>query len=330
MGAKHYTEEEKELIVSLYNQGRNTVEIASLLKRSQSGIERFLKKNGYTDFGLKMKFSEDETKLIVNLYKNGMTCKEIWERHFKHLYNSSAMVERLIKKMGLSRGRHKKNVVLNHDYFKDIDDEYKAYFLGFIMADGCIRNVNGNNKKIISISIDAKDKYILDIFAEKVGTDKEVKIYNRKGENSNKRRIATITLFSNKMFADLQKHNILENKTNLDLAIPKTVNKSLINHYIRGYFDGDGSVYRYVPKDQNLSRLRLSICVTESFGKDILNLFYENNIIKNINNSNLIDLRKYGNNIFNVRLNSMQDIVKFYKFIYKDSNVYLSRKKRNI
>lgn len=38
-------------------------------------------------------------------------------------------------------------------------------------------------------------------------------------------------------------------------------------------------------------------------------------------------MRKYGNNIFNVRLNSMQDIVNFYKFIYKDSNVYLSRKK---
>lgn len=271
---------------------------------------------------MRMKFTDEEIELIINLYKNGMTCAEIWRRHFTHLYKSSAMVERVIRRNGLSRGHYKKEVIINHDYFDEISDEYKAYFLGFIMADGSISNANGKNKKKLQISINAEDREILDVFLEKIESDKSVKIYRR-----GNRSMAYVCIHSNKIYHDLQKYNVLENKTKLDVHIPKNISDEMLRHYIRGYFDGDGSVSKYIPKDQKLSRLRISICCTNNFAKDLVDILHKNGVIKNVVKSNIIDMEKYGINIKHVRITSMNDIADFYKYIYEDSHIYLKRKK---
>ena len=48
------------------------------------------------------------------------------------------------------------------------------------------------------------------------------------------------------MFNDLIKQGCVPNKS-LILTFPNKyqVPKNLINHFIRGYFDGDGSIYEY-------------------------------------------------------------------------------------
>lgn len=59
------------------------------------------------------------------------------------------------------------------DYFNVIDTEKKAYFLGFIYADGCIyKRQKGNSLEIsLNISIQSKDKEILEEL------EKELNIY---------------------------------------------------------------------------------------------------------------------------------------------------------
>lgn len=44
------------------------------------------------------------------------------------------------------------------------------------------------------------------------------------------------------MFGDLSKHGCVPNKS-LILKFPTTLPNELVNDFIRGYFDGDGSVY---------------------------------------------------------------------------------------
>lgn len=53
-------------------------------------------------------------------------------------------------------------VDFNENYFEKIDTEDKAYFLGFIMADGCILK----NRNTLKIIIHKKDKHILEDFSK--------------------------------------------------------------------------------------------------------------------------------------------------------------------
>lgn len=51
-----------------------------------------------------------------------------------------------------------------------------------------------------------------------------------------------VHLTSDNMFVDLCKHGCVPNKS-LILTFPRTIPDNLIHHFIRGYFDGDGSVF---------------------------------------------------------------------------------------
>jgi hypothetical protein len=97
-----------------------------------------------------------------------------------------------------------------------------------------------------------------------------------------------------------------------------------MQHFIRGYFDGDGCAYLYKPSDQNLQRLRITFCGTEKF-LNSLNDILHNNI--GTSDNKLIDMNKYGNNVFNLRYVDNDSIYKLFDYMYKDATIYLKRKK---
>ena len=68
------------------------------------------------------------------------------------------------------------------------------------------------------------------------------------------------------MFSDLNKHGCIQNKS-LVLQFP-TISNSLIPHFIRGYFDGDGSVFILNKKNYNKTNsiyTALGICICGTF-----------------------------------------------------------------
>ena len=121
-------------------EGFNTVKIGQLLNRSDSSIGRFLRKNGFKNTGTNSKLTNNDKKLIRQLYLSGLTSKQIYE-----------------------------------NYFKEINTCDKAYFLGLLLMDG---NVINNRKKgncwTIQISLIDKDKYILEKLKENVKSDNKV------------------------------------------------------------------------------------------------------------------------------------------------------------
>lgn len=140
-----------------------------------------------------------------------------------------------------NKGRGK-NRLLNHSYFSKIETEDQAYFLGLLFADGNITpDTEGLRNPIIRIELLEQDKEILEIFAQKLGHCGDLTVNRREGRNN------TVTLHfrSKKMAEDLVQYGVVPNKTYLTTKLPlEKIPPSLLIHFLRGFMDGDGSVYK--------------------------------------------------------------------------------------
>ncbi len=52
--------------------------------------------------------------------------------------------------------------IYNENYFETIDSEDKAYFLGFIFADGCVTNDSKKYRYQLTLKLHSKDVGILE------------------------------------------------------------------------------------------------------------------------------------------------------------------------
>lgn len=74
-----------------------------------------------------------------------------------------------------------------------------------------------------------------------------------------------VHLTSDKMFNDLCSHGCVPNKS-LVLTFPKDIPENLIHHFIRGYFDGDGSVFILNHKWIKNPKTNPVVCYRETLG----------------------------------------------------------------
>jgi len=134
----------------------------------------------------------------------------------------------------------------NEDFFENITTEKQAYWLGFICADGYI-NARGNT---VGITLDIKDEGHLIKFLKDLDSNQLSLKYDKESFNKNYRETdkALLRLYSRKMHSDLMKLGLTNKKSTdlkpLNLDLPE----ELINHFIRGYFDGDGCVFEHTIK----------------------------------------------------------------------------------
>ena len=174
------------------------------------------------------KYSREEKFEIASLYEKGESPKNL---ALKYGINYSTVFEYLkifgIKPKGNTQKIHKCNVGI----FKKVDTEEKAYWLGFIAADGNI------SKSELKITLSYKDKDHLIKFCKFIDLQTPIKEINNNGYPA-----VSINIGSIEMAKDLLNYGITPNKS-LSLKFPDNLDINLIQHYIRGYFDGDGSAY---------------------------------------------------------------------------------------
>lgn len=118
----------------------------------------------------------------------------------------------------------------NERIFENIDSNEKAYWLGFLMADGSISTKHG-------LRLGLTDFDMIEKFKSFMHAD-NTPITDEYTPNSHKK---TISLYSKKMYIDLQKYGLIENKTYRTEI--RNIPDDFINSFILGYFDGDGSIY---------------------------------------------------------------------------------------
>lgn len=198
---------------------------------------------------------------------------------------------------------------INEDFFKNIDTEEKAYWLGFISADGCIYKMSKNAFRF-QINLKLEDKYILESFLNSIDSDYNIDV--KKISNSDVCQLK----IENKNFTDnLIKHGITERKS-LNVKMP-IIDEKLYRHFIRGYFDGDGCIS--FSKRKNKNSYRYKVCIVG--GYDMFNSIIEktgiNFSIYKINHSKALSLET----------TKKENIINFYNYIYNDCSIFLKRKK---
>lgn len=169
----------------------------------------------------------------------------------------------------------KKQYPFNEEYFNCIDCYEKAYWLGFLSADGYIDSERGK----IEIGLQGQDIEHLEKFSKAVQSKKPIDTSN-KIFNGKKYSACRVTLFSKQMIKNLQCFNIINNKSLIFNPPIKELKQEFYLPWITGYFDGDG----ILSVDQS-NRITVGFIGTFETINFIKNFFQIDNIISSEHNS---------------------------------------------
>lgn len=225
---------------------------------------------------------------------------------------------------------------LNENYFNKIDSEDKAYFLGLLFADGY--NYTYGNNKYVSLRLSVTDIDILEKFQLYIDSNYPIKIYKTSIKNPNHSDIASLQINSKIISNDLSSIGCIQNKSNI-ISFPSECNLPIYlrRHFIRGYFDGNGCVWEGKRK---VMTVKDKFCKLGYRDKVIHNVKFTITgsvpIITGIQSVVIVDsilpktmLNKYNklNNSTSIEYSGRGNMKVFYDYIYKDSSVYMKRKK---
>ena len=127
-------------------------------------------------------------------------------------------------------GEWNKQYELNEDIFQTIDSPEKAYWLGFIVADG---GIDQSQSGKLEIGLHIKDKKHLEKFQRFLQSNLPIAEYpNRKSPR------ALIRVCRKKFVRSLVQYGIVPNKSK-SIQFPN-ISKTWYSDFIRGVFDGDG------------------------------------------------------------------------------------------
>ena len=284
-------------IIRLYTQNRETSrEIGKKYNVSNTYILELLKKNNIKPIDRRCLKSFDLKKDIIPLYKKGISLTKL----AKQFHTSREYLSKHLKELGVEIINRQNETKFNENVFDIIDTEEKAYWLGFIYADGYISssplNPNKKSRYAFELSLSAKDTEHLYKFNKFMGSNKDnVKISKVKVNNKEFTRCRW-SIVNKHLWFTLYKLGCIPNKS-LILKFPKLsifLNpKNLVKHFVRGYIDGDGciSYIKTNPKDINSNYSpSVSILGTKDF-LTVLSYYMrrfspENLLIENANKEN--------------------------------------------
>jgi hypothetical protein len=258
---------------------------------------------------------------VIEDYQSGLSTVKLAKK-----YNCcSSTIRNLLIKNGCTRRNnryYRTKWNFNHDFFGVIDTERKAYWLGFMYADGNIR-MHGN-QPIIQFRL--YDKEMIEKFIDDINGNMPIKWYTSSGC---KMPYYGVYLTSQKMFDDLCHLGCVPNKS-LILKFPsmKQVPMKFMNHFIRGYFDGDGSVHilnkKFIknPVSNPIIAIKHKLEVSFSGTKEFL--YYLSYFLGFVSIKK--ENRRASNTYYCNTINN-ETVKWIYKFMYQDASVYLKRKK---
>lgn len=152
-----------------------------------------------------------------------------------------------------------KKYSLDSDVFLCIDSPEKAYWLGFIMADG----YNHETKSCVSVRIQQEDSDLLKKLKTFLKTNAPIYEINRSTIKGKLGKYSELNICSPKFSENLAKLGCIQGKTYL-LEFPN-IEEKYYSHFIRGYFDGDGCISIVPRRDRvNCKQYQLNFVGKES------------------------------------------------------------------
>lgn len=249
----------------------------------------------------RLKFNRDN---IVSDYRNGMSGLDI-----AHKYDASKSgIYGILYSEGVNM-RSSSAATRTYDadfrYFQSIDSEGKAYWLGFILADGCV--LSGHTRFGLQISLHHRDKNHLSSFKNCMSATHPIHCYGN---------MCKIVLSSELLIRDLAKHGIGSRKCHRT-KLPDTVPIGLLHHFIRGCTDGDGCIRMSLEK-----QLCYSLAGHKPFLKAVRTILIER---CDLNVTKLIKSR-HSTSTYQLCYGGNRQVLRILDFLYHDATIYLPRK----
>ena len=301
----------KDEIIKRYTEENITIkELGKQYNTWPEYISHILKDNG-----IKIKIGPTEYKnnpeIIIKMYsEDRKSSNEI----AKELNIGETTVLRILHSNNVyirTASEAKREYFLDETYFDNIDTPNKAYILGLLYADGC----NCVKFHLISLKLQIDDTEILEKVRKEIKIEKPLHFESKeklRTQGNNHKDVAVLAIYSQHMSDMLTKWGCVESKS-LILQFPDFISEELLPHFVRGYFDGDGSI----SKGRGCSI---------DFASSIYFLEVLKKIIKDKFNIDM-RLRPSENNItYNLIVSKKDECKVILDWMYKDADIYMERK----
>lgn len=255
---------------------------------------------------------DEKTKnnIIVD-YKNNMSIRALEEKYSV----TRTSISKFLTELGVKTtvGNHYRKYTHNENFFEVIDNQIKAYWLGFMFADGYITNKsNDYGQDQFGICISEIDIKLLEDFIQDLSATNPINRVPHYGTDYND--CLRVHLTSQKTVDDLISHGCVKQKT-LILQPPKDIPEELVRHFIRGLFDGDGCISSSA-SPYPTKPYQISFTTTKEIAFWLKEIIGYGSVFQ--------DKRRAKTWIYNFGGN--QQVKNFCEWIYKDAKRYLSRK----
>lgn len=284
---------DKENIISLYQEGWTRKKIRKEMNLSLEVVDHALR-----EIPGAVPIPDEETcKEIIADYLSGMKINDMQVKYKK----KGSTFTNIFHAYGIEKKRRRTNQI-DGSFFETINTEEKAYWLGFLFADG----YNSEKRGCIEIGLSSTDKDHLEKLKISLSAEHEIKTRNQYGYES-----VRLMFNSRQMSTDLANHGCVQKKS-LVLVFPETVPTELEHHFIRGYFDGDGCI----SVNTISGKVNTSFIGTESFLESVRKRM------------KLSDTKlELKGNAFTLQYGGRINALKIFEYLYKDSTVFLDRKR---
>lgn len=228
-------------------------------------------------------------------------------------------------------------ITKNLRYFENIDTPNKAYFVGFIAADGALVKNKNSNSIALTITIHSKDVQILELLKSELQNESSIKIINHKSKALSSYKLDVdhrrFSIARKELIQDLINLGIGHNKSLNMGSIIKNIPKEFRKAFIIGYFDGDGCFVDslVLKKRKRYNSQGIYIKTDESYGYNSqISIKGTYEFLKGIVDE--LSITKYalkqisGQKIHTLTIIANQEIIKFYN-CYNNCDFYLQRKK---
>jgi DNA invertase Pin-like site-specific DNA recombinase len=227
--------EDEAKILQLYADGVPLTEIVSRSGRTEHTITAVLRRHGSVPDRKPHRLADELRERVPGLYESGMDAPEIGRVLGCH----SSSVYNVLEELGI--GRRERIACDNPGYFDQIDTPDKAYWLGFLGADGCVTGFTRGTREYLRLQVKLarKDRDHLvtlhgSLKARRPIRDFEEESYGKMVP------VSMLAVCSPPLAKALVNNGIIRRKT--DVLEPWDGPAVLMPHYWRGLVDGDGSI----------------------------------------------------------------------------------------
>lgn len=313
-----FNEKQQDFIKSNYPYMSNK-KIAEVLggEFTDKNVKGFADRHKLKKDCLRVYMNQEEMDYIIRWYNKKPTGDIA-----KHLGYTTKKVNDFAYRKGLKRNIVKYSI--NDTYFQSIDTPNKAYWLGFLYADGCVIEVKKNGKVrslALEVGLSKTDEFHLSVFKMSLSSNAPIKYK----VVDNKYEACRVSFCNTNLCKDLINLGCVPRKS-LILKFPSEyqVPKDLQKHFIRGYFDGDGCVFHNEDTRKNGSDL----CSLSFVGTEEFLVVLQDVVFNELGLTKTAIRQKKDNQSYQCAWGGKSNIETWFQYLYSDEDIiYLQRKR---